>query len=249
MGVTASTGLVYLVVLTEVWKISRMIELNLESPLEPWSIAFSAPKQLEDGSSCFSVYSGSDDSVLRFASYTINNEYVDGNQQSDEADPAVLRHSAIVTKKHTAGVTAILPLSIITPDGGRIIVTGSYDDHIRLFSLHDLDQTAGFPMVRLLLEENLGGGVWRLDPVKVEENAGTVKIMILVSCMHAGARVVEFSSADRTTWRCEVTARFEEHKSMNYGSDFVRSTTNGPVKCVSTSFYDRLLCVWEYRSS
>ncbi|KAK0384306.1 hypothetical protein NLU13_8394 [Sarocladium strictum] len=249
LGVTASTGLAYLVELSEDWTSSRMTQLNLESPLEPWSIAFSPTKPPEDGSTGFSIYTGSDDSVLRFSFYSVNHERSSDDQCIEETAPLVPLHSAIVTKKHMAGVTAILPLALTTPDGGRLVITGSYDDHIRLFSIHDLDQTGGFAMVRLLVEENLGGGVWRLDPVKIEKIAGSWKIIILVSCMHAGARVVELSSVDGAAWDCNVLARFEEHKSMNYGSDFVRGTDNALLRCVTTSFYDRLLCVWEYKYS
>jgi diphthine methyl ester acylhydrolase len=53
-------------------------------------------------------------------------------------------------KLHEAGVTAILP---IAPD---LIVTGSYDDRIRLISFSPGSRR------QTLAEENLGGGVWRL---------------------------------------------------------------------------------------
>ena len=44
-------------------------------------------------------------------------------------------------------------------------------------------------------------------------------------------------------WTFEVLARFEEHRSMNYGSDVL--PTNGKLKSiVSTSFYDKRLCLW-----
>lgn len=41
-------------------------------------------------------------------------------------------------------------------------------------------------------------------------------------------------------WSFDVLAKFEEHKSMNYGSDVQPST--GMI--VSTSFYDKLMCLW-----
>jgi diphthamide biosynthesis protein 7 len=247
IGVTTSAGKAHLLVLGTDWAITRVVDLDLDSSLEPWSIAFSSLKQLADGSSCFSVYSGSDDSDLRYGSYTIVDESSEMTD-NDENKPFIQLHSSKLARKHMAGVTAILPLSPMTPDGGRLVITGSYDDHIRLFSVQDLDQTAGIPMVKLLVEEHLGGGVWRLDLVRVEECASALKVLLLVSCMHAGARILEFSSLDGIAWNCAVLARFEEHKSMNYGSDFVRGDSR-LLRCVSTSFYDRLLCVWEYERS
>lgn len=71
-------------------------------------------------------------------------------------------------------------------------------------------------------------------------------LIILASCMHAGTRIVRLQQApDDGEWRFEVLARFEEHKSMNYGSD-VQPSEQPTKKVVSTSFYDKLLCVWTY---
>ena len=85
--------------------------------------------------------------------------------------------------------------------------------------------------------------------------------------MHAGARVVRLthdSTADGGggTWAFEVVARFVEHESMNYGSDVQPIATGNSAsetekgddegkgnhrmrKVVSTSFYDKRLCLWE----
>lgn len=56
-------------------------------------------------------------------------------------------------KLHHAGITAILPLS------ETLVITGSYDDHIRLLQLPKIP---GDTRPKLLAELNLGGGVWRL---------------------------------------------------------------------------------------
>ena len=66
---------------------------------------------------------------------------------NEEEEPSMLWKDR---RLHQAGVTAILPLN---PD---LAVTGSYDDHIRLVSL------ASDSIRRVLVEHNLGGGVWRL---------------------------------------------------------------------------------------
>ena len=68
-------------------------------------------------------------------------------------------------------------------------------------------------------------------------------LVILASCMHAGARVVRLAQNRAGDWAFDVLAKFEEHKSMNYGSDV--QPGEGRVKSiVSTSFYDKLLCLW-----
>lgn len=56
-------------------------------------------------------------------------------------------------------------------------------------------------------------------------------------------------------WRFHVLAKFEEHESMNYGSDVQpelkeekkkerEKKEKERKKIVSTSFYDRRLCLW-----
>ena len=80
---------------------------------------------------------------------------------------------------------------------------------------------------------------------------------LLASCMHAGSRIVQLSrSGDE--WEFAVLAKFEEHKSMNYGSDvqpLVAGAGGGDVEggeqqakrvIVSTSFYDKLMCIWSF---
>ena len=71
---------------------------------------------------------------------------------------------------------------------------------------------------------------------------------ILASCMHAGARIVRIQADDEGNWSIEVLAKFEEHKSMNYGSDAQPEASgySGPRIIVSTSFYDKLLCLWRF---
>jgi diphthamide biosynthesis protein 7 len=85
---------------------------------------------------------------------------------------------------------------------------------------------------------------------------------LLASCMHAGTRIVRLTSSEGGEWEFGVQAKFEEHKSMNYGSDvqpLIGGGGAGGVEgegdqqqekeerkrvIVSTSFYDRLMCVW-----
>ena len=73
---------------------------------------------------------------------------------------------------------------------------------------------------------------------------------LLASCMHAGSRIVRLESHGSSgEWAFSVLAKFEEHKSMNYGSDVQpvqRAQEGGQRTIVSTSFYDKLMCVWQF---
>jgi diphthamide biosynthesis protein 7 len=65
--------------------------------------------------------------------------------------------------------------------------------------------------------------------------------------MHAGSRVVRLSKSATKEWGFEVLAKFEEHKSMNYGSDCQPDLNDeGQRTFITTSFYDRMLCLWRY---
>ena len=238
IGVTTSTGAARLLRLDDAYRIIEpAIDLDIPNTLEAWCIAFSPAS--EGNRSQVTAYCGGDDSMLRYISC--------GWDESDLESPCQAPFSPVTIKgTHEAGVTAILPLPLLVGDRGRVVVTGSYDDHLRVFVIHDLHETYGLKRVQLVLDENLGGGVWRLDLVDIHNQEGTTTIRILASCMHAGSMIVEIKTQGGQNWACDVLARFEEHKSMNYGSDFVRPLEGHGLQCASTSFYDKLLCIWEY---
>lgn len=80
--------------------------------------------------------------------------------------------------------------------------------------------------------------------------------------MHAGARILQLqlteteASEDRQsedTWEFSILAKFEEHESMNYGSDVqplllpsTNTSSSGSRAIVSTSFYDKKMCLWRF---
>lgn len=150
------------------------------------------------------VYSGADDSVL--------------NAQDIETRKTVWKDS----KTHQAGVTAIMA----RPDGNTLI-TGSYDDNLRVFDL----RTRG-----VVGQINLEGGVWRLNKRGGDDRS------IVASCMYKGTRVVDLGADLRTP---SVVARFEENQSMNYGSD---THPEDPNTIVSCSFYDKRVSIWEVQN-
>ena len=238
IAVTTSTGNARLLYLDDEWRISQYFDVEIENSLEAWSIAFSpTPSTSGEGKVNFSVYCGGDDSMLRYSTCSwLENGEAEG--------PEAPYGSMTLKGKHDAGVTAILPLSLKSQQGGRVVVTGSYDDHLRAFVIFDLDVTYGMRRVEQVVEKNLGGGVWRLDLVSLDESGDSARIVILASCMHAGARVVELCLAGDGTWACRTLTKFEEHKSMNYASDYCPIDT-GKLRIASSSFYDKLLCLWE----
>jgi diphthamide biosynthesis protein 7 len=201
--------------------------------LEAWTLAFSP-----DGSG---MYSGGDDSALQYVEVATNKDY--HQDFAAEAEYGPERRMPWTDKKiHGAGVTAILPLRCDTD--GSLVLTGSYDDHVRLVQIPVIGR-------RMILSElNLGGGVWRLKrlySLSNEETPLKEDVLLLASCMHVGARILKLIQDEERTWHFEVVAKFEEHKSMNYGSD-CQSTPNakGQRTFITTSFYDRLLCLWRY---
>ncbi|KAG7043477.1 WD-40 repeat-containing protein [Colletotrichum scovillei] len=233
IALTTSSGEVRIVKLGDSWEIvnEEDSEAIITHSLEAWTVAFSPPDQTTP----FILYSGGDDSALRYTSCSRN----------EDAGIEAL-YAPLNIPDHGAGVTAILPIPLTLADNARLLVTGSYDDTIRVFSVQPPHETYGMRKVRCLAEENLGGGVWRLKLIDMKSNADRCRLRVLASCMHAGARVVELEGPlSGEDWAVTVLAQFEEHKSMNYGSDFVPAPESKRLECVSTSFYDKLLCLWE----
>ncbi len=227
-------------------------ESVISHSLEAWTVAFSplvsSPTEqhpsAEEAASCrhLTLYSGGDDSSLKYLLGTLDGVSAGGSLSFRAAFPTAS------VGGHRAGVTAILPLGLAVPGAGRLVLTGSYDDCIRMYAIQPLDEAGGARRARLLAEENLGGGVWRLRLVdaEVRESPGYWAFTILASCMHVGARVVEARGCGATECQIRVLARFEEHKSMNYACDYQPSRDRRALRCVSTSFYDKLLCLWTW---
>lgn len=204
--------------------------------LEAWTLSF-----LPDGSGLFS---GGDDSALNFFELPIN-QYELFNAGTELQYTEIRRIPWTDRKIHGAGVVAILPLE--TNEQGILILTGSYDDHIRLIQAPTVGRRT------VLAELNLGGGVWRLKRLNTptmntsSEGKDYGDVLLLASCMHAGARILKLAKREDGVWYFEVLAKFEEHKSMNYGSDCQPDiNSRGQRTFITTSFYDRLLCLWRY---
>ena len=66
--------------------------------------------------------------------------------------------------------------------------------------------------------------------------------------MHAGTRIIRVhrkrdDEAASEAWEFEVVYCFEEHGSMNYGSA-AQPSASSLKTIVSTSFYDKIMCLW-----
>ncbi|KAK0648802.1 hypothetical protein B0T16DRAFT_408852 [Cercophora newfieldiana] len=244
MAITTSTGNVHLVRLGSIESDHWTLDSDpiITHSLEAWCVAISpslkVPRQDKEGE--FTIFSGGDDSVLCYRNFVLPRDSV-----TTEADYTLCDTTVSIKRKHEAGVTAILPLPV-REAGLELVLTGSYDDHIRLFSVGPA--AYGPAATKLLAKQNLGGGVWRLKLVSVRDESGNDsrwKIVVLASCMHGGAGVVELVKAAEGDYHFRVVGSFVEHKSMNYGSD-VQPGLGGEMQVISTSFYDKLLCLWEF---
>lgn len=267
MAITTSDGGVYLVHFSSDYSSFRL--LNNGEPVithteYAWCCAFTSSPSLVNR-----LYSGGDDNKLRLEN--LGFVLINCNPE-DEIEASGLWTKGI--PGHEAGVTFILPLPLPVPISGedgqeegereQLLLTGSYDDYIRILSIPSYPSRP-----KVLTELHLGGGVWRLkfldppsslQPLQAEGNKSEeVKYRVLASCMHAGAKILSVVGTRRDgewSWKIEILAEMSLHKSMNYASDVqdLQETESGNKLiekersrvCVSSSFYDRLLCVWRW---
>ena len=74
--------------------------------------------------------------------------------------PMLLEHDDRA-RHHTAGVTSILALPVPMVDDAPVLLTGSYDEGLRIYHATRRGE--------VLAEEGLGGGVWRLQLLNLTE--------------------------------------------------------------------------------
>ena len=205
--------------------------------LEAWTATWSAPT---DTAALPSLYSGGDDSA--FCEHR-ERPILSGQQSDDDSLTQNLWETLCSDMRtHSAGVTAILYLTKDPSLGFDVILTGSYDEHIRV-----LAHGASRRRPKVLVEKRLGGGVWRLKLLKSNSDGVRGTYMILASCMYAGPKILEIDRSAEDIWTINIQAQFGQHESMNYASDSQEQMLLNGVQSmiyISTSFYDRKLCVW-----
>ncbi|KAL2045758.1 hypothetical protein N7G274_002189 [Stereocaulon virgatum] len=210
--------------------------------LEAWTVVWASSSRVTD-EMFVPLYSGGDDSALcrhRSTAHALGTVGDHNDEIQHLQDPVRCDRNT-----HSAGVTAILPLLANWSKKDEFLLTGSYDEYVRVLVL-----PASGGRAQLLAKKCLGGGVWRLKLVdRVSSIREGTYFLILASCMHAGAKFLKVqSSNDHTNWSIKILTKFEEHKSMNYASDgrveSIDEFHSVGYTFVSTSFYDRKLCVW-----
>ncbi|XP_071547230.1 diphthine methyltransferase [Panulirus ornatus] len=126
-------------------------------------------------------------------------------------------------KIHNAGVTSIHS----NANSEYLLASGSYDETVNLWDTRKLKLP--YSSVKL------GGGIWRLKWEPQGRN------LLLAACMHNGYHVT-----DNSTSEMHIVASFMEHKSLAYGVDWWSGANDSTSVIASASFYDNLLCLWEF---
>lgn len=240
------------IVLTEQSNIIEQGTFEATQPIEVWFVALASlrdPSSPEERSIPH-LFTGNDFGSLHTRQFSV--QAAAGEQP---LAPLVLDYDDRA-RHHTAGVTSILPLPLPLREGAPLVLTGSYDEHLRVYHATRRGE--------VLAEECLGGGVWRLQLLKTEQKPAAEtegegwRFLILASCMHAGTRVVavtwkpQGADVSESEWSIDVLAQFTEHESMNYASDVWKAEGGYDLEgkdiselvCVSSSFYDRRVCIW-----
>ncbi|KAJ6111813.1 hypothetical protein N7523_007874 [Penicillium sp. IBT 18751x] len=236
--------------LTEVDKITEWGSFEAKQMIEVWFVALTAMQgeSTEKKDIIPFMFTGNDFGSLHTRRFEQHGE--ESRDLEEPLAPVLLEHDDRA-RHHTAGVTSILPLPVPMVDDAPILLTGSYDETLRVYHATRRGE--------VLAEEGLGGGVWRLQLLNSTEtdSAGSESVerrfLVLASCMHAGTRIVRVTQTQQgptSEWAIEVLADFTEHESMNYASDVWKgSNADAPnaaeLVCVSSSFYDRRMCVWK----
>ncbi|PWY92673.1 hypothetical protein BO70DRAFT_384140 [Aspergillus heteromorphus CBS 117.55] len=228
---------------------------NATQPIEVWFVALatipstspSTPSPSSPSSTPY-LFTGNDFGSVHTRSFdpTALTTTPDDQDGDGEGDLTPLLSHDDRSRHHTAGVTAILPLPIPLDltGGAPWLLTGSYDESLRVYC-------------------GAGGGVWRLRVLESRLDVNEWVGLVLASCMHGGTRVVRVRvsvGGEGEGCEMEVLAEFTEHESMNYASDVwggvgagdVAEATEGATGqarerkrvVVSSSFYDRRVCVW-----
>ena len=111
-----------------------------------------------------------------------------------------------------------------------LIVSGCYDDHIRLFDYRYIETESS--KCSLFMKHEVFGGPWRL-----KFNPGD-KNLVGIAAMYEGYKTLQLEE-------CEVSKSFsnpDEKELLAYGFDWSREHTEMFATC---SFYDRIVSLWK----
>ncbi|MCO5608425.1 hypothetical protein L7F22_062635 [Adiantum nelumboides] len=111
-------------------------------------------------------------------------------------------------KTHHMGVCSIQS----SPHETNVLVTGSYDEKLRIWDTRMLSQ----PRVEKIL--GLGGGVWRLKWSPFDKD------VLVAACMHSGFVVVKMQED-----KLLVAMEYKKHESLAYGVDWFKGSSKAFV--------------------
>ncbi|KAG4303892.1 hypothetical protein PORY_002709 [Pneumocystis oryctolagi] len=175
-----------------------VFDLNLLKTMQKWKA-----HDLECWTTCYNIdssiiFSGSDDCTFKI--WDIRKSIIP---------------SFTNTKNHMGGIISFLPFD-------KKLITGSFDDHIRLFDLRNPNKD--------VWKENIGSA-WRL--IQQSEN----RFKILGCLMYEGAKLFDLDISGNNKVR--VIKEFKEHESIVYAGDWYNEH-----EVVTCSFYDKRICFW-----
>lgn len=149
-------------------------------------------------------------------------------------DVRALERPAFVNRKgHSMGVTSIQS----DPRAEHIVLTGSYDEHLRTFDLR-------MPQ-RELCSLALGGGVWCAHWHPRMPGA------IVTACMHNGFHLVRACDGHAGLEHAGVCSDRQVGDALAYGADWSHAPPGegGHLIGATCSFYDHTLELWATRAS
>ncbi len=239
IAVTMSNGsiAVFNLIPPIVLSIRPAAHILMETPIQAWAVAWSLRIPGP------ALYTGGDDTVLR--RHRVKEEVAGG--VAFHVLPGW--HDSFVRDAvtHDYGVTAIIPLWI-DKDRNEVILTGSYDERIRVLYIPPDKKSA-----KVMASGRLHGGVWQLKllgrPSDPNDPAG-FSFPVLASCMQAGCKIIKVHRFEGDNWAIEILAEFMDPGSkqpLNYASDFqvgLQSERFQDMTYLSTNFDDKRLCLW-----
>lgn len=242
LGVALSNGAVQI---RRLLAVEGPVEIPVEAETEPSqqeSLALALSWNLSDAGKVAASYSNGDASVLQLTESNLevlstfhchgfevwalawdpfqqHILYTGGDDCILKAWDARTSEPTRTIRKHTMGVTAILPHTKLD----HLLASGSYDETVFFWDT----RTMRVP----LSQAAVGGGVWRLkwSPYDPE--------LLAVAAMHGGACILRYSFDSQTS---KLLDKFTNHESMVYGIDWADKNT-----LVSCSFYDQSLRLWK----
>lgn len=236
----------------EEFRLEKLDQLTSHQSYEAWCCAWSSRIHPDGSTMLHYLYSGGDDSKLRLS--------VRGTAIDDAADSLDVRIPNQIFKGHEAGITAILPLPL-GPSFPVVILTGSYDDHVRIISIPDLGLGGPDSKYEVLSELKLGAGIYRLKlhydcPLKSANVDDEFSFQVIASCMQAGSRILEVSWSGKWAVKVLAWSDSKDDDQLCYASAIQPIPTGYDLQSkphrsifVSTSFYTKDLLVLEYNSA